>query len=164
MPAAVYTREQKLQAVELAAVHGPTAASQALKIKPNTLRDWCYQDFKKEYADFRSGKVSEWRTQLAAELEDLTQNYAETEALALTRARELLADPDIDAKDVASLIKGMGAARASAAAVGGKARGEPDEVHQHVISFPDLERLEAALRRDAIEGTATEIHPGELNA
>jgi hypothetical protein len=70
----------------------------------------------------------------------------------------------VDARDVASLLKGMGAARASAANVGSKARGEPDEVHRHVISFPDLERLEAAIRRErSIEGTATEIS-GELDA
>jgi len=157
MPAAIYTREQKLQAVELAAVHGPTAASRALKIKYQTLRDWCYQDFKKEYAEFRSGKVSEWRANLAAELEDLTQNYAETERLALDRAQELLADENLDARDVASLIKGMGAARASAAATGSRARGEPDEVHQLQISFPDLEKLATAIKSSrAIEGSATE--------
>lgn len=163
MPAAVYTREQKLQAVELAAVHGLTRTAESLKVPIDTMKKWLYRDFKQEYADFRGGKQSEWRASFAAEMEDLAQNYGEVERKALEKAQALLDSGEVDARDVASLIKGMGAARASAASVGGKARGEPDEVHQHVISFPDLERLEAALRRDTIEGTATEI-TGELDA
>ncbi len=158
MPAPVFTREQKLQAVELAAVHGPTKTAEAIKVSLETLKSWIYRDFPKEYAEFRGGKISEWRQSFAAEMEDLAQNYGEVERKALGVADRMLDDPEIDAKDVASLIKGMGAARASASNTGSRARGEPDEVHDHRISFPQLERIEAALRQaHSIEGSATDL-------
>lgn len=157
MSASRHTREQKLQAVELAAVHGPTKTARALKIPTGTLTVWCYQDFRNEYTSFREGQISEWRRSFAAEMEDLAQNYGEVERKALDVAERLLEDPDVEAKDVASLIKGMGAARSSASSVGGKARGEPDEVVQHQINFPQLERIAAAIKQAEIEGTAVEL-------
>lgn len=163
MAASKFTREQRLQAVELAAVHGPTKVAETLKVPLKTLRSWLDRDFPTEYSEFRAGKQSEWRAEFAAKMEDLSERYGDVEAKALDVAEKLLDDPDVEAKDVASLIKGMGAARASASATGSRARGNPDETVQHVISFPDLERIEAMLRPGAIEGTATEVPAGELN-
>jgi hypothetical protein len=159
----IYSREDKLKAIELAAVHGPRPTARMLKIPWNTLKTWLYESFQKEYAEFRAGKVSEWRAAFAAEMEDLAQNYGETERKALEVAQRQLDDPNIEPKDVASLIKGMGAARASASQTGAKARGEPDEIHQHQIAFPQLEAIEAALRQaNVIEGSIAE--PAQLPA
>lgn len=140
MGRALATRDQRLQAVELAAIHGPTQVAATLGIPFDTIKSWCYRDFPTEYAEFRAGKLSEWRAKFAAEMEDLQQDYAETERLALEQAKRLLADDDIDARDVASLIKGMGAARASATGTATRARGEPDYIEEHRINFEQLEQ------------------------
>jgi hypothetical protein len=140
MPAALATRDQRLQAVELAAVHGLRKTASALNMPLDTLKSWCYRDFRTEYSEFRAGKLSEWRQSFAAEMEDLQQDYAATEAKAIERAQELLDEEELDARDVASLIKGMGAARASATGTATRARGEPDHIEEHRLNFEAIEQ------------------------
>jgi hypothetical protein len=167
MPAPVFTQDQKLKAVELAAIHGISKTAESLNIKRETLKTWCYVNFRSEYSEFRTGKLSDWRMEFAAEMEDLQQNYASAETMALDRALEILqatgeeGDPKPDAKDVAALIKGMGAARASATTTATRARGEPDQIHEHQLNFAAVEQAaEAILAKygpPPIEGEAEEI-------
>ena len=104
MPGSLTTREDKLKAVELSAIFGYRKVAASLNLNENTVKDWCYRYFNKEYRDFREGSQSEWRANLAAEMEDLAQNYGQVERKALEKAEEMLDDPEIDARDVASLI------------------------------------------------------------
>ena len=169
MPASLATRDQRLQAVELAAVHGLRKTADALQVPYDTLRSWCYRDFRVEYSEFRTGKLSEWRQHFASEMEDLQQEYAVTEQMALEAARREIESGELEAKDLASLIKGMGAARASATGTATRARGEPDYIEEHRLNFEAVEQAaERILAKygppPAIEGTAEDITSEELDA
>lgn len=161
-----YSKEARLRGVELAAIHGIAATARAMDVNYDTLKAWCYQQFRNEYSEFRAGKLSEWRQDFAAKMEDLTEHYGDVEALALEEARKQIEGGDLEAKDLASLIKGMGAARASASSVSTRARGEPDRLEEHRINVPQLEQaIEALLGRKgpppSIEGHAVEIEAGD---
>lgn len=147
-PSSALTYEDKLRAVELAAVHGITSTAEKLGLELKTLESWCYRSHRKQYAEFREGKMSEWRSSFAAGMEDLAEKYGEAETLAVEQALKLLRSGDVDAKEIAALVKSMGSSRATAASTAHRARGDADSKSELEINFPALEQaMEALLGR-----------------
>lgn len=144
------TAEEEIRAVELAAVHGVKATAEHLGIGLKTLEGWCYRKHRKQYSEFREGKISEWRAGFAAKMEDLAEQYGDAERVAAELALKQLQSGDLDAKELAALIKSMGSSRTAAAATGSKARGEPDHKDILEINFPQLEQAMEAM----LEGAA----------
>lgn len=162
MSALPTTREEEIRAVELAAVHGAKATADKLGIKPKTLENWCYRKYRKQYAEFREGKMSEWRSAFAANMEDLAEQYGEAEKLAVEEALKLLRSGDVDAKEIAALVKSMGSSRATAASTAHRARGEHDHKDVLEINFPQLEQALELARQQLgdVDSTVVELPPG----
>lgn len=98
------------------------------------------------WSDLRAGDRTVHKTRVAQNLEDLADQYSSLEFEALERAEKLL--PHTDAKELAALMKAMGASR-GVATVGARGyRGEDHDVTELTINFPALEAAaEAILNR-----------------
>lgn len=156
-----YLPQEKESALRLTAKIGITAAARELGLDRKTIAR-----FREQMPEFWSelmanGDVAPSRRQRQAEsLEDLADAYTEREFEALSRAEKLI--KTASAKELAALMRAMGASR-GLATVGARAhRGEDVQQVDHNINFPALEQaamaiLERAPKPPSIEGSLTEI-------
>jgi transposase-like protein len=154
-----YTQEQQLAGLELAATIGIYAAARELQVSPTTLYRW-QRNHPKELSDMRAGEKEAFKHGFAQRLEDLADKYTEAEDQALEKVIEKIEAGNLDAKELAALIKAMGSSR-GVATVGARAtRGEDQQNSTLNINFPNLEaameRLLGGPAPAAIEATATE--------
>lgn len=139
-----YLPEEKEAALKLTAKLGITAAARELGVSRKTI-----QRFREQMPEYWSelaagADVAPARRQRAAEsLEDLADAYVEREHEAIVRAEKLI--KTADAKELAALMRGMGASR-GLATVGARAyRGEDVQHVEHNINFDALERAAEAI-------------------
>lgn len=137
-----YTDEEKLAALELGAAVGRNAACRQLGISKASFQNWT-EEFPEHWSNLRAGDRDAQKHGFAQRLEDLAEQYTSLEFEALARAEKLIktADP----KELAALIRAMGASR-GVANVG--ARGLRGEDAQHLeidINFPAIEAAAAAV-------------------
>lgn len=137
-----YSEDEVRAALELSATIGIKPASRELKIGRATIYRWIDRHAEL-WSDLNSGKEKH-RFGFAAQLEHLAERYAGAEHDALERIEEKLDEGDLDAKELAALVKAMGSSRGVAAAGARAARGDHDVV-EHQINFPQLERAMQAL-------------------
>lgn len=138
-----YTDDEKKAALQLAAKIGNAPAARQLTIGRESLRRW-----REEFPEFWSGLLvasdAPQRRQRAAEnLEDLSDAYTEREFEALQRAEKLI--KTADGKELAALMRAMGASRGLATAHARGYRGEDAQVIEHNINFEALERAAQAI-------------------
>lgn len=136
-----YSDEEKKKALELGAAVGRNAAVRKLGISKASFQRWT-EEFPEFWSDLRSDRPAQ-KSRVAQNLEDLADSYTSMEFEALERAEKLIktADP----KELAALIKAMGASR-GVATVGARGyRGEDAQVIEHTIDFPALEKAAAAI-------------------
>ena len=137
-----YTVEEKHAALELAAAVGRRAAIRQLGISPHSLQNWI-EDYPELWSDLRAGDREAQKHGFAQRLEDLAEQYSVLEFEALQRAERLIktADP----KELAALIKAMGASRGVAAVGARSLRGEDAEHVEIDINFPQIEKAAEAI-------------------
>jgi hypothetical protein len=144
MGVAHYTEDEKRAALRLAVRLGISGAARELHITRKTLHR--FRDQMPEYWSelLQSPEAAPQRKQRSAEsLEDLSDAYVEREFEAVERAGELISEAD--PKELAALIKAMGASR-HGATIGARAhRGEDIQVVEHNINFAALEAAAAAI-------------------
>lgn len=143
-----YPEEFQRAALELAAVVGIRAAGRQLHISKTSITRWV-EDHAEYWSELRSGNVEAQKVGFAQRLEDLAENYTATEQDAIERAQELLADGDLDAKELAALIKALGSSRGVATAGARAIRGEDRTAQEVNVNFPQLERAMEALLNGA---------------
>lgn len=137
-----YTVEEKKAALELAAAVGRRPAIRQLGISAASMQAWI-EEFPELWSDLRSGDREVQKHGFADRLEDLADSYTAIEFQALERAEKLIkaADP----KELAALIKAMGASR-GVATVGARGyRGEDADKVDLNINFPALEAAAQAI-------------------
>lgn len=140
-----FTKEEKLAGLALAGARGRRAACRELGLSHSVFQRWTEQ-FPKEWSEALQGRDGlEIGKSLASQFEELIEGYTEAEQVAVKRALEALEDPDIDAKEIAALIKAMGSSRGVAAVNARQARGEPDKSVDVNINFPQLEQAAEAI-------------------
>lgn len=136
-----YTDDEKRAALKLAARIGISAAARELGTYNKTIRR-----FRDQMPEFWSelvahADVAPARRQRQAEnLEDLADAYVEREFKAVEAADRLLDGGELEAKELAALIKAMGSSRGLATAGARAHRGEDLQVVEHNINFAQLER------------------------
>ena len=143
-----YTDDEKKAALELGAAVGRNAAVRKLGISKASFQAWTEQ-FPEYWSDLRSGDREAQKHGFAQSLEDLAAQYTALEFQALERAEKLIktADP----KELAAMMKAMGASR-GVATVGARGyRGEDTQHVEHDINFPALEAAAAAILERAEE-------------
>jgi len=139
-----YTKEEKEAALRLTASIGISAASRQLGVDRKTI-----SRFREQLPEFwstlvASGDVAPNRRRRTAEsLEDLADAYTEREFEALQRAEKLI--KTADGKELAALMRAMGASRGVATAGARGYRGEDAQVIEHNINFEALERAAEAI-------------------
>jgi hypothetical protein len=136
-----YTEEEKLAALELAAAVGRRAAVRQLGISASTFQRWT-ETYPQQWSDLRAGDLEAQKQGYAQRLEDLAEQYATLEFQALERVESVL--PQSGPKEIAGIIKALGASRGVAAVGARAARGEDRDIVEHNINFP---ALEAAMER-----------------
>jgi transposase-like protein len=156
-----FSDEDKQAALRLAATIGLRPASRELRLSHSLLHKW-KKEFPKLWSDLRKGNVEEFQQNFATRVEDIADEYVAAEQLAVREAVKRLKggqtvfdregnredEVPLDAKEIAALIKAMSSARAVAVVNARALRGEPDEIHQHNISFPAIEAaMEELLNR-----------------
>lgn len=161
-----YTEEEKLAALELGAALGRNAAVRQLNISKATFQRWT-EEYPREWSDLRAGDREAQKLGIAQRLEDLAENYTAMEQAALERVETLL--PRANAKEIAGLIKAMGASRGVASVGARAARGEDNPDREININFPAIEAamerlLEQAapapalpVANEAVDGEAVEV-------
>lgn len=159
-----FTEDQKKQALLLGASIGRNGAVRELGISKSTFHRWTEQ-FPRVWSDAIAKRDTEFQKQIASQFEDLAENYTEAEQAAISAALEQIQTGDLDAKELAALIKAMGSSRGLASVNARQARGEPDKSIDINVNFPALEAAaEAILDRapppPAIESTAVEVESG----
>lgn len=137
-----YTDDEKRAALELGAAVGRRAAIRQLGISPHSFQNWT-EEFPELWSDLRAGDREAQKHGFAQRLEDLAEQYSVLEFEALQRAERLIktADP----KELAALIKAMGASRGVAAMGARSLRGEDAEHVEVDINFPQLEKAAEAI-------------------
>lgn len=142
-----FTREDKLAALALGGAIGRRAACKELGLSHSVFQRFT-EEFPKEWSEAIQGRDPEQiGKSLAAQFEELIEGYTEAEQEAITQALSLLKDKnaDLDAKELAALIKAMGSSRGVAAVNARQARGEPDKNIDVNINFPQLEQAAEAI-------------------
>lgn len=140
-----YTKEFKLQALALAGARGRSAAIRELGLSSSTFQNWT-QEFPKEWSEALGDRSADSIAKnLAIQFEELVEGYTEAEQKAITKALDILDEQDLDAKEIAALIKSMGSSRGVAAVNARQARGEPDKSVDVNINFPQLEQAAEAI-------------------
>lgn len=129
--------EEKKAALEYAAVHGIRAAGRAFDVSHTTILSW-EDEFPELWSELRAGTEEAHKIGFARRLEDLAEGYAGVERAALERAEHLI--PGANAKELAALVKAMGSARGVATTGARTVRGDPDNVTEVQINFPQLEK------------------------
>lgn len=137
-----YSDEEVHAALELGAAVGRNAAVRQLGISKSTFQAWT-ERHPQLWSDLQSGDRQAQKRRIAGNLEDLADQYTSMEFEALERAEKLI--KTADAKELAGLIKAMGASR-GLATVGARAtRGEDAQVIEHNINFGALEAAANAI-------------------
>lgn len=137
-----YSEAEVKAALELAAAVGRNAAVRQLGISKSGFQAWT-ERYPQYWSDLQSGDRQAQKRRIAGNLEDLADQYTALEFEALERAEKLI--KTADAKELAGLIKAMGASR-GLATVGARAtRGEDVEHVEHTHNFPLLEQAAAAI-------------------
>lgn len=139
MGAAHYSLEEQKAALDLTAKIGITAAARELGTTRKTINR--FRHWNPEYwSDLMaaSDAAPARRTRTAESLEDLADAYTEREFEALERAEKLI--KTADGKELAALMRAMGASRHAATAGARAHRGEDAQVIEHNINFEALER------------------------
>jgi hypothetical protein len=160
-PPRVFTSDDEIRGLELAAKIGRNAATRQLNVSKSLFQKWT-ERHPKEWSDFRAGRSSEFGKEFAAQLEDLAENYTEAEEEAIRQALEQIKTGDLDAKELAALIKAMGSSRGVAATNARQARGEPDKTLDININFPQLEQAAEAVLARATAPPAIDVSSEEL--
>lgn len=139
-----YSDDEKRAALKLAAQIGTAPAARELGTYPGTIRRFRNQ-FPEFWSELIAGPdVAPARRQRAAEsLEDLADAYTEREFEALEAAEALI--KTADARELAMLMKAMGASRHAATAGGRAHRGEDVQHVEHNINFAALEMAAQAI-------------------
>lgn len=140
-PENAYPEADRLAALELASQIGMKPAARQLGLPRATLYRW-RDMYPKQWTDFNLGKEHRLRT--AENLEDLAARYTDAEHDALEKVEEMLTNGRLDPKELAALIKALGASRGVATAGAQRARGD-NQVVEHNINFPQLEQAMQAL-------------------
>lgn len=141
---AKYSEDEQRSALRLAARVGMNAASRELGIARATIAR--FKTYQPEYwSDLAAGQdVAPKRRQRQAEdLEDLADAYTEREFEALQRAEKLI--KTADGKELAALMRAMGASRGLATAGARGHRGEDTQHVEHNINFAQLEQAAQAI-------------------
>jgi transposase-like protein len=147
MPArgvARYHDNEKRSALQLAAQLGFSAAARELGVDRKTIQR--FRDQMPEYwSELQSGPdaAPARRTRSAESLEDLADAYTEREFEALQRAEKLI--KTADGKELAALMRAMGASRGLATAGARQYRGEDVHTVEHNINFAALEMAAQAI-------------------
>ena len=155
-----YSDEEIRAGLELAATTNILSASKELHVGRATIYRWINR-FPELWSDLNAGREKP-QYGFGDQLERLAERYTEAEHEALDKVDKLLEESEqLDAKELAALIKAMGSSRAVAAA-GARAEKGQHDVIEHQINFPQLEQAMAALLEQtaqppAIPATATEI-------
>lgn len=141
---AKYSDDEKRSTLRLASQLGVAAAGRELGLDGKTIRR--FRDQMPQYwSELQAGAdvAPARRTRSAESLEDLADAYTEREFEALSRAEKLIktADP----KELAALMRAMGASRGLATAGARGYRGEDSQVIEHNINFEALERAAMAI-------------------
>lgn len=136
-PGVPVSEEDAKAALVLAAQIGTRAASRELGHSATSITNW-----KRRYPQFWSNLIGETTTEQVAErlanrVDEIADLYADVEVEAIDRAAKLL--PRADGKETAALLKAISQGRTTAVSTSGRLRGEPDERHEHTISFTQLE-------------------------
>jgi hypothetical protein len=142
--AAHYSPAEQEAALRLAARIGVTAAARELGIAKSTINRFRHWN-PELWSDLISGQeVATNRRQRTAEsLEDLAEAYTEREFEALQRAEKLI--KTADGKELAALMRAMGASRGVAHANSRAYRGEDVQTVEHNINFAALEQAAQAI-------------------
>lgn len=152
-----YSEDFKLKALALMGARGRNAAARELGVSKATLQTWT-EKYPVEWSEAIRGRDGgDIQKELAAQFEELIEGYTEAEQKALGRALETLDDPDLDARDIAALIKAMGSSRGVAAVNARQARGEPDKSVDVNINFPQLEQAAEAILAQAPQRPALPV-------
>lgn len=145
--AAKYSEGEQLSTLRMAARIGVTATARELGMGRATIAR--FKTWHPEYwSDLISGQdVAPARKQRQAEdLEDLADAYTEREFEALQRAEKLI--KTANSKELAALMRAMGASRGLATVGARGHRGEDVQRVEHNINFAQLEKAaEAILNR-----------------
>lgn len=153
-PRPVYSDADKRAALELAAAVGRRAAIRQLGISSSTFQRWT-EELPELWSSLRAGDRDAQRLGFAQRLEDLAESYTAAEFEALERAEKLL--PKANAKELAALMKAMGASRGLATVGARAARGEDAERHEITIDFPQIEAVMERLLGGAPEQPALTV-------
>jgi len=139
-----YSDDEMKAAMRLAIKIGVTAAARELGINRRTLYN--FRTALPEYwSELQAGHdVAPQRRQRSAEsLEDLAEAYTEREFEALQRAEKLI--KTADGKELAALMRAMGASRGLATVGARGYRGEDVQLVEHNINFGALEKAAEAI-------------------
>lgn len=137
-PAKTYTDGEKRAALELAASIGLKPAAAQLGISNASIFRW-RNEMTPYWHSLVTGDENARQHKIADNLEDLAAAYTEAEREAITQAYEKLEAGDLDAKELAALIKAMGSSRGVAAAGARNIRGSDQPNFTLNINFADLE-------------------------
>lgn len=148
MGAAHYTPDEQRAALELTAKLGITAASRELGITRKTINRFKHWN-PELWSDLIAapGAHVSRRSRTAESLEELADAYTEREFEALDRAEKLI--KTADGKELAALMRAMGASRGVAHANSRAYRGEDVQHVEHNINFAALEMAAQAILQRA---------------
>lgn len=144
MAIAHYTLDEQRAALELTARIGITAAAEELGLARTTIAR-----FKRWNPELWSELLAtpdahpERRRRSAENLEDLAEAYTQREFEAIKRAEKLI--KTADGKELAALMRAMGASRGLATAGARAYRGEDVQTVEHNINFAALEQAAEAI-------------------
>jgi hypothetical protein len=137
-----HLEEEKKAALEFTISYGVSAAAKEFGVARKTIWNW-QQEFPEYWSSLRAGDREVQKQHFAQRLEDLSEHYSALELEALARAETLIkkADP----KELAALIRAMGASRGVSAAGARSFRGDDAQRLEIDVNFPMLEAAANAI-------------------
>lgn len=151
-----YSEDFKLKALKLGAARGRRTAIRELGISSASFQTWT-ERYPKEWSEALAERDAEIGKELAIQFEELIEGYTEAEQKAIGKVLAKLDDDDLDAKELAALVKALGSSRGVAAVNARQARGEPDKTVDVNVNFPQLEQAAEAILAKAPPRPALQV-------